>query len=180
MQRGVDFLKAQISNAVGQHRLLLQSLEDHESQATEQRYRDLCMRFIPRAVEHQNMLEDYERSLASRTDESLMKRGEGLAKKAVGTALGVARDLADVVREDDFLRLAGDIVLARQAEDTFKTFREAGRALGLQQLAQIGEVGERHHDEFVKEANRLIQQMFIERVQGSEQTIRAAEQPRTA
>ena len=138
------------------------------------------MRFIPRAVEHQHLLEDYERTLGSSVaDESLMKRGEGLAKKAVGTALGVARDLADVVREDDYLKLAGDIVLARQAEDTFKTFREGGRALGLQQLANIGEVGERHHDEFVKEANRLIQQLFIERVQGAEQTIRAAEQPRT-
>lgn len=179
MQRGVDFLKAQIANAVGQHRLFLQSLEDHEAQASDQRYRDLCMRFIPRAVEHQHLLEDYERSLGSRTDEGLMKRGEGLAKKAVGTALGMARDLADVVREDDFLRLVGDIVMARQAEDTFKTFREAGRSLGLQQLAQIGEIGERHHDEFVKEANRLVQQLFIERVQGAEQTIRAAEQPRT-
>ena len=181
MQRGVDFLKAQITNAVAQHRLFLQSIEDHESQATDQRYRDLCMRFIPRAVEHQHMLEDYERSLGtSQQNESLLQRGEGFAKKAVGTALGVARDLADVVREDDYLKLAGDIVLARQAEDTFKTFREGGRALGLQQLAQIGEIGERHHDEFVKESNRLIQQLFIERVQGAEQTIRAAEQPRTA
>ena len=74
MQRGVDFLKSQIANAVGQHRLFLQSLEDHESQASDQRYRDLCMRFIPRAVEHQHLLEDYERSLGSRTDEGLMKR----------------------------------------------------------------------------------------------------------
>ena len=93
------------------------------------------------------------------------------------SALGVARDLADAARESDFLRLVGDIVTARQLEDTFKTFREAGRTLGLQQLARIGEVGERDHDEFVKDANRLAQQMFTERVHGSEASVRIAEQP---
>src|SRR3712207_7390662 len=54
-------------------------------------------------------------------------------------------------RESDFLRLVATIVMARQSEDTFKTFREAGRALGNTRLAQIGEIGERHHDAFVKE-----------------------------
>ena len=98
-------------------------------------------------------------------------------KKAAGVALGVARDLADMVQQDDFVRLVGDIVLARQMEDTFKTFREAGRTLGLQQLAQVGEIGERHHDEYAKEANRLVQQMFVEHVRGSEEAIRTAEQP---
>jgi hypothetical protein len=179
MERGVDFLRSQVSNAVMMHRAFVQSVEDHESQAKDARFRDLCTRFIPRALEHQRMLEDYERTLSS-TSDSLVKRGEGLAKKAAGVALGVARDLADVVREDDFIKLVSDIVMARQAEDTFKTFREAGRTLGLQQLAQIGEVGERHHDEYVKEANRLVQQMFVERVQGAEATIRATEQPRPA
>ena len=51
--------------------------------------------------------------------------------KALGKALGMARDLADSARESDFLRLVGDIVTARQSEDTFKTFREAGKALGM-------------------------------------------------
>ena len=87
-----------------------------------------------------------------------------MAKKALGKALGMARDLADAAREDDFLRLVGDIVTARQSEDTFKTFREAGRALGIQRLAQIGEQGERDHDDFVKQANRLVQQLFAEYV----------------
>ena len=178
MQRGVEFLRSQVANAVGQHRVFLQSLEDHEAQARDPRFRDLCMRFIPRAMEHQRWLEEYERTLG--TEESLMKRGEGLAKKAAGMAFGVARDLADVVREDDFLRLVGDIVLARQAEDTFKTFREAGRSLSLPELARIGDIGERHHDEYVKEANRLAQQFFIERVQGSEDAIRRTEQPTSA
>lgn len=170
MERGVDFLRAQVTNTVGVHRAFLQALEDHESQTRDERYRELCMRFIPRALEHQRMLEQYQHALGST---------EGLVKKATGLAIGVARDLADVVREDDFARLAGDIVVARQLEDSFKTFREGGRTLGLQQLARIGEVGEREHDEFVKDANRLIQQMFTERVQGAESTVRAAEQPMT-
>lgn len=177
MERGVEFLKSQVSNTVLLHRAFLQSLQDHESQAKDPRFRDLCTRFIPKAREHQRLLDEYQRTLGPA--DSLARKGEDFAKKAAGMALGVARDLADVVREDDFLKLVGDIVLARQGEDAFKTFREAGRALSLQQLSRIGEVGERHHDEYVKEANRLVQQMFVERVQGAEATIRAAEQPMT-
>jgi len=168
MERGVDFLKSQVSNAVLLHRTFVRALEDHEGQARDTRFRDLCARFIPKALEHQRMLEEYLRTLGGT---------EGLVKKAAGFALGVARDLADVVQEDDFLRLVGDIVLGRQAEDTFKTFREAGRTLGLDQLAKIGEIGERDHDAYVKDANKLAQQMFIEHVRGAEGTIRSAEQP---
>jgi hypothetical protein len=170
MERGVDFLRSQVSNAVLLHRTFVQALEDHEGQAKDARFRELCVRFIPKAFEHQRMLEEYLRTLGG---------SEGLTKKAAGMVLGVARDLADVVRDDDFLKLVGDIVLGRQAEDTFKTFREAGRALGLDQLARIGEIGERDHDEYVKAANKLAQQMFIENVRGAESTIRAAEQPVT-
>jgi hypothetical protein len=169
MEHGVDFLKSQVNNAVMQHRTFVQSLQDHESQAADPRFRDLCARFIPRAQEHQRLLEDYQRTLGAT---------EGVVKKAAGVALGVARDLADVVREGDFLRLVGDIVMARQGEDTFKTFREAGRQLGLTELARIGEIGERHHDEYVKDANRLAQQLFVEHVRGAETTIRATEQAR--
>jgi len=168
MDRGIEFLKSQVANAIGQHRAFVQALEDHEGQAEDMRFRDLCTRFIPKARDHQRMLEDYGRSLGN---------NESLLKKATGLAFGMVRDLADVVREGDFLRLVGDIVLARQAEDTFKTFREAGRTLGIQQLAQIGEVGERDHDEYVKEANKLAQQMFIEHIRGSEDLLKSAQQP---
>lgn len=171
MKGGLDFLQSQVSNAVMQHRAFLQSLEDHEAQAQDTRYRDLCSRFIPKAREHQRMLEEYQHALGG-TD--------GPLKKAAGVALGVARDLADVVRESDFLRLVGDIVMARQAEDTFKTFREAGRTLGIQPLAAIGEMGERHHDEFVKDGNRLVQQMFVEHARGAEGALGATAQPRSA
>lgn len=169
MEHGMEFLKSQVSNAVMLHRAFLQSLQDHESQAADPRFRDLCARFIPRALEHQRMLEEYRGRLGG---------DEGMIKKAAGAAIGMARDLADVVRDGDFLRLVGDIVMARQAEDTFKTFREAGRQLGLSELARIGEIGERHHDEYVKDANRLAQQLFVEQVRGAESAIRATEQAR--
>ena len=124
MDRGIDFLRGQVANAVMQHRTLLQSLEDHESQAQDARFRDLCSRHIPKMREHQRMLEDYQRALGGR---------EGIVKKAAGVALGVAKDLA--------------------------------------------EVGERHHDEYVREANRLVQQMFVEHVRGAEDAARVSEQP---
>lgn len=161
MDRGIDFLKSQINNAVMQHGTLLKNLEDHEQQAEDPRYRDLCSRAIPQMREHQRMLEDYQGQIGAEA---------GVAKQVLGKAMGVARDLADAARESDFLRLVGDIVTARQSQDTFATFREAGRALANPQLEQIGQVGERHHEEFVREANRLAQQIFIEHARGVEAT----------
>lgn len=155
MERGKEFLKAQVNNAVMQHGTFLENLIDHEKQAEDERFRALCVGFIPKASAHQQMLEDYQSELGATT---------GAAKKMLGKALGMARDLADAARESDFLRLVGDIVTARQSEDTFKTFREAGRSLGLERLAQIGEHGERDHDQYVKDANKLVQQLFVELV----------------
>ena len=161
MERGVDFLKSQINNAVMQHKTFVENLNDHTSQAEDERFRALCSSFLPKATAHQQMLEDYQRELGAEA---------GAAKKALGKALGVARDLADIPRESDFLRLVGDIVTSRQSEDTFKTFREAGRALGIQRLAQIGEQGEREHDDYAKQANRLAQQLFVEYVSQGDTT----------
>jgi len=161
MDRGIDFLKSQVNNAVMQHRAFVEALEDHEKQADDIRFRDLCSRHIPNVREHQRMLEDYQQALG---DEA------GAGKNLLGAMLGKARDLADAARESDFLRLVGDIVMSRQAEDTFKTFRDAGRILGNTQLSQIGEVGERHHDMYNREANSLVQQMFVEHVRGVEPT----------
>jgi cell division septum initiation protein DivIVA len=161
MDRGIDFLKSQINNAVMQHQTFVDNLADHEKQADDARFRALCARFLPKAQAHQRMLEDYQRELGAET---------GTAKKMLGKALGAARDLADAARESDFLRLVGDIVTSRQSEDTFKTFREAGRALGIARLQQIGDVGEREHDEFHREGNRLVQQMFVELVREGDTT----------
>ena len=167
MDRGIDFLKSQVSNAAMQHGTLLKNLEDHERQAEDPRYRDLCSRAIPQMREHQRMLEEYQQRIGAEA---------GLGKTVVGKALGVARDLADATRESDFLRLVGDIVTARQSQDTFATFREAGRALANPDLQRIGEVGEQHHEQFVRDANRLVQQMFVEHARGAD----AADVRRTA
>lgn len=164
MERGADFLKSQINNAVMQHRTLLDNLEDHEQQAEDPRFRDLCSRAIPPMREHQRMLESYQQQIGAEA---------GVGKKVLGKAIGVARDLADAARESDFLRLVGDIVMARQSQDTFATFREAGRALANPQLEQIGQVGERHHEELVRDANRLAQQMFVEHAGGVEPAVGA-------
>lgn len=166
MDRGMDFLRSQINNAVMQHQTFLDSLVDHEREAKDPRFRDLCTRHIPMMREHQRMLEQYQNQLGAQT---------GVGKKVFGKAMGIAKDLADVARESDFLRLVQDIVMARQAEDTFKTFREAGKELGNEQLRQIGDTGERHHDEYVKEANRLCAQMFVEHVRGLDAASATAE-----
>jgi hypothetical protein len=174
MDKGLDFLKSQVSNAAMQHGTLLKNLEDHERQADDIRYRDLCSRVIPQMREHQRMLEEYQQAIGAEA---------GVTKTVVGKAMGAARSLADAAREDDFLRLVGDIVEARQSQDTFATFREAGRALGNTQLQQIGDMGERHHEQFIRDANRLAQQMFVEHVRGVEagadiRTTASAESPR--
>jgi hypothetical protein len=107
--------------------------------------------------EHQRMLEEYQSQLGGTED-----RPETL----VGRETTAVRELADAARHGDYDHLVADIVMARQSEDTFKTFREAGKMMGNRTLHEIGDVGERHHDAYVKEAGRLLQHMFVERAQG--------------
>jgi hypothetical protein len=102
------------------------------------------------------MLEEYQSQIGD----------EDHVAEAVGAAVVVVRHLADAARESDYLRLVGDIVSARQSEDAFKTFREAGRMMGNRTLQEIGDIGERRHDAFINDANRLAQHMFVERAQG--------------
>ena len=150
-----DFLRSQVNNAVAQHKAFLDALKDHARQAEDPRFRELCNKYIPMMSQHQGSLEAYQKTLGGE---------QGTAKKVVSTVLNFGKDLLDAARSDDYLRLVTDIVMARQAEDTFKTFREAGRALGLAPLHQLGEEGERGHDQYVREANALVQQLFVERV----------------
>ena len=157
MDHGTEFLRSQVRNVLLQHGTFLRSLEDHESQAEDPRFRDLCARHIPHMRLHQQMLEEYQSQLGD---------GPDVASRVVGGAIGVVKDLADAAVANDYNRLIGDIVMARQSEDSFKTFREAGKMLGNRTLQEIGDIGERHHDAYVKEANRLVQHMFVERVQG--------------
>jgi hypothetical protein len=168
MERGPQFLKSQVDNAVVQHRAFLNGLEAHEDQANDDRFRDLCSRHIPQIREHQRMLEEYQSQLSGEA---------GTGTNILGAVLGAARDLADAARESDFARLVADIVMARQAEDTFKTFREAGKMMGYRTLHEIGDIGERHHNAYVKEANRLVQHMFVENVQGVDRAPRPSVAP---
>ncbi len=175
MDRGRDFLKSQVNNAVMQHQTFLKNLEDHEGQAEDQRFRDLCSRYIPEMREHQRMLEQYQQSIGAEV---------GAGKKALGAALGIARDLADATRESDFLRLVGDIVTARQSEDTFGTFAAVGAQIGEPQLTHLGEMGQRHHEQYVRDANNLVAQLFVDHVRdtapGASSTSSLGSEPRAA
>lgn len=173
MEKGLDFLRSQVNDTLMAHQSFVDALKSHADEADDPRYRDLCQRYIPIMQEHQVALESYQRELGADT---------GMVKKVLGKMTGAARGLADVAREDDFLRLVGDIVMGRQGEDTFKTFREGGRMLGNTRLAQIGETGERQHDSYVRDANRLVQAMFVERVRGVDREVPlgVGEQPRPA
>ncbi len=163
MDKGSEFLKAEVSNALVQHGAFLRALEDHLQDADDPRFRDLCSRHLPHMREHQRMLEEYQ---------SQIDHDSASGKPVMGSGRGAVRELADRARESDFHRLVHDIVLARQSEDTFKTFREAGKMMGNRTLQEIGDIGERQHDAYVKEANRLVQHMFVENVEGMDGTTR--------
>jgi hypothetical protein len=156
MEKGTDFLKSQVDNAVAQHHTFLESLKSHAQSADDPRVRALSDRFIPVMTRHHTMLEEYQRSIDA---------GRAGLKKALGGLFDTAKEWVDAATGDDYMALVQDIVLARQGEDTFKTFREAGRVIGDPRLQLIGEQGEADHDRYVEEANRLVQQVFVERVQ---------------
>jgi hypothetical protein len=151
MQTGIEFLRAQVEEAAADHASLLESMIYHESEANDPRYRDLCDRHLPRMREHQLMLEDLRVTL-----------GSGMPPRA----LRVNRSLADSPISD-YQRLSADLDLARRLEVTFKTFRDAGRITKNAPLAKLGEMAERHHDEYSADAKRLLLQMFIERSEGA-------------
>jgi len=157
MHKGRDFLIAQVSNNVMQHKTLLESLEDHEKQAQDSRFRELCTRYIPQMRQHQTMIEEYRATLGEPGGEAL--------KNALGFVLGKAKDVADAVRNDDFLRIVEDIVMIRQAQDTFATFAAVGDRVGEPRLSEIGRLCEKQHDEMQREFNALVQDMFVKNVQ---------------
>jgi hypothetical protein len=169
MDTGRDFLRAQLNNCIMQHQSLLQALRDHVDQADDPHYRELCSRHLPHMERHQGMIEEYGKSIGA--------EGGGALKNALGAVLGKARDAVDAMRETDFLRVVGDIVMIRQAQDTFGTFARAGRKLGDTRLAEIGETGEKEHDRMQREFNAYIAELFVDHVNG---TVAAADGTRTA
>jgi len=172
MQTGIDFLKDQIDEAMLQHRTLVQSMTEHESDADDQRYRDLCTRHIAHMRHHQAKLEEFRASLGARPAKSGSAELAGMVRQAAGTAFAAARSLADAP-QSDYTQLVGDLSMVRQLEMTFKVFRDGGRQLGIAALAQLGEIAERHHDEYSADAKRLLQQMFVERAHGAVDIVRS-------
>ena len=158
MQSGTEFLRAQVEEAAAIHSSLLESMVYHESEANDPRYRDLCDRYLPRMREHQLRLEELRSTLGSGKQFPVIR---------------VPHASADAVRSD-YHRLSADLDLARRLEVTFKTFRDAGRQLHIDTLAHLGEVAERHHDEYSADAKRLLLQMFIERAQSAADAVRHA------
>jgi hypothetical protein len=172
MESGNDFLQSQVDDAVVLHGAFVEALRDHGYEADDPRFSELCARFMPIMREHQRQLEEFQHTLGS---------GAEIRKKVVGRVVGAARELADIAREDDYRRLVGDIAMSSMAEDTFRTFREAGRMLHEQRLAELGSLGERQHDDFNRDANRLAQAMFVEHVRAGEESdnsLRASEHAR--
>jgi ferritin-like metal-binding protein YciE len=159
MDTGRDFLKAQLNNAIAQHQTLVEALRDHAEQADDPRYRQLCQQFLPQTERHQGMLEEYGKSMGADS-------GGGI-KGALGSVIGKARDAVDALRETDFLRVVGDIVMIRQAQDTFGTFARAGERLGEQRLAELGRMGEQEHDQMQRQFNQYCAELFVDHVQNT-------------
>lgn len=168
MASGIEFLRDRIDDAVILHGEFVQALLDHESQAEDVRYRNLCAQHLPRMREHQRMLEEYRETLSAGSNATSLSAVADRLRRAAGTAFSHAKHLADAPLSSDYDHLVSDLELARQGEDTFKVFRDGGRQLGIQRLAEIGEIGERDHDAYVADARRLVQQLFVERAKGAE------------
>jgi hypothetical protein len=159
MDTGRDFLKAQLNNCIAQHQTLVESLRAHAEQADDPRYRQLCQQYLPQVERHQGMIEEYGRTLGA--------EGSGGIKGALGSVLGKARDAVDAMRETDFLRVVGDIIMIRQAQDTFGTFARAGERLGEQRLSELGRMGEQEHDQMQRQFNQYCAELFVDHVQGT-------------
>lgn len=159
MDTGREFLTSQLNNSIVQHQSLAENLKDHAEQADDPRYRQLCQQYLPAVERHQHMLEEYGRTVGA--------EGRGGIKGAIGSAIGKARDLVDSARETDFLRVVGDVVMIRQAQDTFATFARAGERLGESRLAELGRMGEQEHDAMQRAFNEYCAELFVDHVKGT-------------
>lgn len=159
MDTGRDFLRAQLNNAIAQHQALIENIRDHAAQADDPEYGQLCMKHLPGLERQQVALEAYGTSVGT-------EGGSGL-KNALGSVLGLAREAVDAMRGTDFLRVVGDIVMIRQAQDTFATFAVAGEQLGDARLAELGRTGEREHDAMQRDYNGYCAASFVRHIQGA-------------
>jgi hypothetical protein len=153
MNRGLDFLRAQVNNTAAQHQTFLDMLTEHWQDARDERFRALCGRYLAPMQQHQAMLEQFQQTLSTET---------GAGKRAMAKATGFVRDLADRARDDDYHKLVADLVVSHQCEDAFRTFRAAGMQLGDTRLQGLGEHGERGHLAYTADALQLAAILFVE------------------
>jgi hypothetical protein len=158
METGREFLIAQLNNAIVQHRSLVDSLRQHAEQADDPRYQQLCLQALPKTERHQVMLEEYGKAMHA--------DGAAGIKGALGAVFSKARDAVDAMRETDWLRVVGDIVMIRQSQDTFGTFARAGERLGESRLTELGRMGEQEHDELQQRFNAYAAELFVSHAQG--------------
>jgi hypothetical protein len=159
METGQEFLRAQMNNCIAQHHALLDSIRTQTEHADDPMLRSLCTKYLPLLEKHQGMIETFGSTLGA--------PGGGAVKNAIGVVLGKARDLVDGFRETDFLRAVGDIVMIRQAQDTFAVFSRAGEVLGNPALAELGRTCEHDHDLMQREFNEYIALLFVAHVNGT-------------
>lgn len=159
MEKGRDFLLAQVSNAVMQHRTLVDNLEDHAKTGKDPEYQALNQRWLPKMQQHQLMLEEYRATLGE-------PAGEGV-KGVIGSLLGKARDAVDALREDDFLSVVADIVTIRQSQDSFATFAVVGDRIGQPRMSEIGRQCEADHAQMAADFNRYVQELFVRNAQAA-------------
>ena len=162
MDKGQDFLRAQVHNCISQHDMLLNSIRAHVEQADDGRFKALCSRHLPHMEKHQGLLEEYAKSIG-------VKDGNAV-KNAIGAVVGKARDVVDSMRETDFLRVVQDVVMIRQAQDTFAVFASAGDTLGDQRLAELGRTCGKEHERMQKEFNEYVTKLFVEHVTDTDST----------
>lgn len=76
--------------------------------------------------------------------------------------------IVESTEDADFLQLAGDIVLSRQAADVFATLAAAGARLEDRKMEEVAKAGVAAHGSFVTEAAPLVQDLFVEAVEAEE------------
>lgn len=161
MNTGHDFLRAQVNNCIMQHKTLIHTIRDHEKQADDPVFRDLCTQYLPTLEHHQVLIEAYGNTIGT-------PPGGSTVKNAIGAALGWTRDAVDALRQTDFLRVVGDIVMIRQSQDTFRVFAAAGDQIGDHKLAALGHACAEDHDAMQQDFNAYVTTLFVAHVEGTD------------
>lgn len=157
MERGLDFLKTQVTHAASQHQTFLDMLAEHRADARDERYRSLTARYLAPMHQMQVMIEQYQQAIGAEI---------GAGTRVMAKAAGFVRDLADRARDDDYQKLVADMAASHHVEDMFWTFRDAGMRLGDARLERLGDAGSRGHDEYIAEARELLTTFFVEHTGG--------------